>query len=175
MRYLKVIQYGFLLLLLTMDLFLTPFYDIFPILKDSTSYLVIIGIIVLSKTEYFRDILFKISFVSVIWSFFHMDSFFLILTSNLIAVCFIELWNRHIGNTPIEILFQTIVVLVIKAMVVWVLLPYTNNIHIPIMDYFTNVVLWNVILNILWIPFVIGLNKKIHQMALQRTQNLNMR
>lgn len=172
MRYLRFIHYLFLLILCIIDNYLGVFYHQFPWFIHASSLLSLLGILILSKTETFREVLFKTLFISLIMDVTHYQSFPIFLISNLLAVVFLDSWNRHIGTSSLELAVQAIVIIMIREMVIWILLPYTKGVSYPLFTYLAQFVVWTVILNLIMLPLVIRMNKQIHHYVLQRNQNL---
>lgn len=176
MRYIRLLHFLYLGLLIILDLILSTVYHQFPFLLATSSNLALIGLIVLSKTEAVTNTILKGLVLALVWDLLHIQSFPIFMISITLSLLFAQSWNRHIGSSTLEIMVQSAVTLFLKQSIIWLLLPLVKGISISYFpDFMQEYILWTVLINMLWVPFVLWLNAKMHRLILQSNQNYRLK
>lgn len=176
MRFVRLMQAGFIATLLIMDM---VFGSLITTLSPATitfiSSLHFLGLILLLQNDSLLEIMMKVFLVSVWLDLNHIDSFPVFLFSYMITFLVIYKWRKYIGSTALEFTIMVILGLFLKEVLMYLALIMFKSYKGSIIGFVAYRSFWVIMGNLVFVPLVIWLHKQMHRAILQRAQNLYMR
>lgn len=174
MFYIRFLHFSFLFILMLLDLLLDAFIgQILPAPFVFVPKLTFIGLVLLMQNENIEKTLLKGVLLAIWMDLNHLDSFPIFLISYIVTLSILSYWKRHISTNLIEFGTISIVAMFIQESLAFMIAQKVYALKMTAPYFLAYRMFWVVMVNILFIPLVLNLYKRIHHAILSKTQDLS--
>lgn len=173
MRGIQRIHALFLIVLFIIDLFISSVTKAYlPSSILFISNLHFMGILILGKNDPKETTLIRAIIFGVIMDLIHLDSFPIYMTSYVLSVLIIRMWDRYIGYSVFEFIIMVIIALFLKEFITFTCITLISSYSVSIPYFIGSRIIWVIIGNVILIPVVRKENAKVHMIILKRAENI---
>lgn len=174
MLYIHFLHFSFLFVLMLADVLLNAILtQVLPGSFIFSPKLTFIGLVLLMQNENVEKTLLKGVFLSMWMDLNHLSSFPIYLISYLLTILLVSYWKRHISTNIIEFSTIALVAIFIQENIAFLIAKNIHQIQMSYQYFLAFRFFGIAIFNILLIPLILNLYKRVHHAILAKTQDLS--
>lgn len=174
MFYIRFLHFSFLFILMIIDVIVDAFFvQIIPSPFVFSPKLTFLGLVLLMQNENLEKTLLKGAVLSVWMDLNHLSSFPIYLISYLLTLFILSYWQRHVSTNFVEFSTIALVAMFLQENIAFSIAKNIHHLNMTYQYFLAFRFFWIAVLNILFIPLILSLYKRIHHAILTKTQDLS--